>query len=344
MPTRVENILRLARITLADVAAQRWDDGTLLSILNEGVIDLCQQTQILRTRLDVPVYVGRAEFPLPDNCWLLSRVLYKDHALPIVTHRELDDTHPTSDYYTNGWESDVGTIESIVYDKQSLGDCKVYPIPDKGDTLIAYTFEGASSADLYDIDLFGVTTYATFASLTSLYGIVSAIGSLDTTTSLDPSYGVAATLILDDLDSAIYKTAEPGFGVTVGLDDYTFTSVFGVLSDLTDPDILTETFSPVFGVLAQLEDEYIYVRCYYIKTPAVIDSLDSEISSPSIYDTALKFYVVGQAFLNDLDAASQSKAQQQLLIYERHVKNAKSSSEKDFTQSGQLHTIYRRGV
>jgi hypothetical protein len=344
MPTRVEDILRLARITLADVAAQRWDDGTLLSMLNEGVIDFCQQTQILRERLDVPVYVGRAEFPLPENCWLLSRVLYKNHALPIVTHRELDDTHPTSDYYTASWESDVGTIESIVYDKQGLGDCKVYPIPDKGDTLVAYSFEGSSSVDLYDIDLFGVTTYASFASITSLYGVVGSVGSVDTVTSLTPSYGVISTVLIDDLDSLVYSESGLGFGVTVGLDDYTFTSVYGVLSELSDPDILTETFSSVFGVVSQLEDEYIYVRCYYIKTPDVIDSVDSEISSPAMYDTALKFYVVGQAFLNDLDAASQSKAQQQLLIYERHVKNAKSSSEKDFTKAGQLHTTYRRGV
>lgn len=347
MPTRVENLLRTARITLADIAAQRWDDDTLLAILNEAQIDFCQQTQVLHNRTEVPIFVGLPDFNLPDDCWLLTRVLYNNRVIPLVTHRELDEMSPRSlrndfnfTFYGGQWEDITGKPEAIVYDRHNLSLGKVFPIPNEGDTVVDYTFTSATSASYLPLALFGVASGVENdddVELEDAFGVVSDVGSL-TGDTLDSAFGVTTSLLEDIEPQAV------GYGVLADLDDYELDTVYGVLVDLEDPDVATEEFNSPYGVVSTIEESCLVLKCYYLQNPGTIDSLDSEIMIPSMYDIALKFYLVGQAFLNDLDAASQAKAQQQLLIYERHVATAKKDSARDFTQAGQFQTTYRRGV
>lgn len=338
--TRVENILKAARLTLADMANQRWSDEALLYLLDEAQREFCQQTKILSTRIEVPIFVGTPYFYLPDDCWYLSRVLYNNKVLPLVTHRELDERGSTeAAQLFQSWEEEVGPPEAIVYDKRKMLEGKVYPIPDKGDVVTNYVFTSGATETFSNVDIYGVASLYFGADMVPLYGVASDIGSIEDTVDLADIYGFESALTVDDPVSA-----NTGFGVVVALDDSEFTSPYGVVVDIANKDVESTKFSSSFGVCVDIQASRLVIKCYYLQNPSTIDQLDSELSTPQMYDIALKFYVVGSAFLNDLDAASQQKAQQQLTIYERHVTTAKEDSMKNFSNAGQFHTTYRRGV
>jgi len=86
------------------------------------------------------------------------------------------------------------------------------------------------------------------------------------------------------------------------------------------------------------------LKCYFLNNPADLVDATSIPSIPSMYDIALKFYVCGQAFMNDIDTGYQQKGADQMRIYERHIRNAKKDSAHDFTRAGQFETTYRSGV
>lgn len=119
--------------------------------------------------------------------------------------------------------------------------------------------------------------------------------------------------------------------------------LYGVTVSLSKSKCVLEHPDEPFGVLTDADGTNFELTCYYLKNPADILELDSTIDTPSMYDIALKFYVVGQAFMNDIDTAYQQKGAAQMMIYERHVQTAKRDSAADFTRAGQFQTTYRNG-
>jgi hypothetical protein len=274
MATRVEKILKNARRTLADLDKQRWSDEDLLALLDEGQEDFNQQTQFLNTYVDIVLTEGNPYFSLPDDCWKLTRVLYNNCVLPMVTHRELDEMGATNyRSYTNflggsKWEKAEGSPIAIIYDRRDFTQGKVFPIP-------------------ADLNTESLTTEA--------FGVVAE--------ETDTVYGLVGSF------------EGPGGGAAGG-------DVYGVLVEAN------------IGTL----------RCYYLKNPKEVTSVSDELDIPQMYDIALKFYVCGQAFLNDVDTGSQQKSGSQLALYARHVKEAKKTAMQDYIQAGAFETTYRRGV
>ena len=346
MATRVEKILSNARLTLADPKKERWDDPTLIAILNEAQIDFCQQTQMLHERIDVPIIIGSPYFTLPDDCWMLTRVLYDDSALPLVTHRELDNTTMSRRFVDFGlptagsrWEVTKGEPQAIIYDRRNMLEGKIYPIPDHPLEETLYKFIGTVSESFYQTELYGVATLFVEADIIDTYGVTSSVASLIDDTTLTPDYGVVSALtIADEVD-----TPPDGFGLVVDITDYDFTSPYGTIVELTDTDVATEIFEQVYGFTNTMSESCSFLTCYYLQNPTDLVDETSDLSIPQMYDIALKFYLCGQALMNDIDAAYQQKGAAQMIIYERHVKNAKRDSSHDFTRAGQFQTTYRRG-
>jgi len=346
MATRVERILSNARLTLADPNKERWDDATLIAILNEAQIDFCQQTQMLHERVDVPIIIGNPYFNLPDDCWLLTRVLYDNSPLPLVTHHELDNVTMSRRFVDFGlptagsrWEVTKGEPQAIIYDRRNMLEGKVYPIPDRPIKDVAYNFVGTPSETFYNIDFYGVASETFGATLLDDFGVIASAGSLSEDINIIPDYGVAAALtIADEVD-----TPPDGFGIIVDITGYSFDSVYGSVVDLYDEDVATETFEDTFGFVDTVVEACSFLRCYYLKNPIDIVDETSDLDIPAMYDIALKFYLCGQAFMNDIDTAYQQKGAAQMMIYERHVKTAKKDSMRDFTRAGQFETTYRRG-
>ena len=284
MATRIEKILSNARLTLADPNKERWDDPTLVAILDEAQVDFCQQTQMLHKRINVPIFANTPYFELPADCWQLTRVLYENRPIPLVTHQELDSSNVVQlNSYASlsisgyDWETHKGVPAAIIYDRANMLEGKVYPIPD---------------------DRFR--------------------------TEQDVGY----------------------LGVTASVEGATLLSDYGVVTDVLDNDSVDIQYDTIFGVVSNfiLEDIISYLKCYFLNNPADLVDTASELSTPSMYDTALKFYLCGQAFMNDIDTGYQQKGADQMRIYERHIINAKRDSAQDFTRAGQFETTYRSGV
>ena len=108
-------------------------------------------------------------------------------------------------------------------------------------------------------------------------------------------------------------------------------------------EVTVADFEDIYGFVDTMSEACSFLRCYYLKNPLAIIDIDSIIDIPAMYDIALKFYVCGQAFMNDIDTGYQQKGAAQMMIYERHVKSAKKDSSHDWTRAGQFETTYRRG-
>tara|TARA_R110001583_G_scaffold177303_1_gene332335 strand:- start:161 stop:1204 length:1044 start_codon:yes stop_codon:yes gene_type:complete len=347
MATRVEKILSTARLTLADPRKERWTDETLIAILNEAQIDFCQETRMLHKRVDVPILLDDPYFTLPSDCWLLTRVLYNNCRIPLVTHREIEKT------VRRCWDTEKGDLRAIVYDRRNMLEGRVYPILNKAQNELAYSFDYVPSYSLIDAEDYGVVSEVINPTmlLQPSIGVVSGIGSLTEESQFEGDYGVltAAALIATPQYVVPFETldlpeANPPelMGIAVALTDYEFNTEFGVIAELEDELIVDS--EDTFGVTASIVDYSSSIRCYYLKNPVDLVDINSEIESPAMYDTALKFYLCGQAFMNDIDGAGQQKGAQQMIMYERHVKSAKKDTMKDFTRAGQFKTLYRSGV
>lgn len=352
MATRIEDILRLARITLADQDKQRWSDDDLLAFLNEAHIDFATETELLAGRVEIPVEINNPYFTLPDEVWLITRVLWDTKKLPIISHTELDTRqtiYRLRDFGlqpTDSWESDKGQPEAFLYDRRNQNEGKLYPIPDESIVTSTYTFA----------DRFNVITEDNITSLVGVY------------TGEDPvsmDFGVASDSITGQFedeysspfgfyDASSVSVGVNGagdefvgnglLGVTIGIDDYTFSSPFGVVVNTYDPQITREFYNSDFGVVSGITENTGILYIYYVKVPNSITQLTDSLATSPMWDKALKYYVIGHAFLVDIDAEYQAKGMEQLQLYERELLKAKKTEQRDGTRAGEFKTDYRRVI
>lgn len=340
--SRVAKILNGARLALADTDKDRWDDATLLSHLNEGVKDFVLRTKMLTSVALVELAVGQQIITLPKDCWHVSRVLYNDKPLNLLSYSELDSKK-------HKWNKDEGEPSAFVYNLRNMQQARVYP------ALNSSKWGTESVREVYPdviIDSFGTITYSSSSDIYPSLGIVSSKATLTgfltleelmmtgeyvegygiTTSSVDPSkpkrlvgpFGV----VVDD-NSDLY-----GVGIAVEVVD-TSSGITEIVGD-------TEEFSP-FGCIVDINPSHLFV--YYLKIPEEIIDIESEIATPELYDVALKFYVAGQAYLQDIESGSSQKGAQQLSMYENHVNMAKKDVQGHWMSAPLTYTThYRRGV
>ena len=345
MATRVEKILANARITLSDQSKERWSDDDLLRILDEGHKDICRHTQLINDRVDIFLEVGEPYFDLPEDLWLISRITYDDVVIPMVSHTDLDEYPLTRrfadfDYSSNRWETEEGEPEAFLYDRRNLLKGRIYPIPTDAIFENPYTFQ-AGARNEYEIDgnnIYGVVVDSVDDLVSPTDGVASSWDDFDFSSGL----GVVTRAISVTDDLVFDFVGEETLGVVVNIDNYTLTSVYGIVTDLYDPQFQSELFSSPYGVITQITENNKPLRVWYIKYPSDLETVFDDLETPYMFDTALKYYVVGHAFLNDLDAGWQQKGTQQLELYNRELQIAGKTQVRDGTRAGQFETNYRR--
>ena len=134
------------------------------------------------------------------------------------------------------------------------------------------------------------------------------------------------------------------FGVVTELGDYTFDSVFGVTTNLFDLEITAESFDSPYGVLTDAGESVGNIAIFYIRDPARIKYITDELEISSRWDIALKHYVVGHAFLDDLDTQYQQRGSTSLTLYDRELNLAQRTSRSDSTAMQQYETNYNGGL
>lgn len=345
MPTRIEKILSNARVSLADKNAERWTDEDLLAILDEGHKDFCRHTKLLNAVATVEILPGTEYFDLPEDCWMLTRAEYDSKRMPFKSTDQMD--RKSEDWFTH-----VGYPELIVYDRRGLLQGRLYPIADDSVFESVYSFTQDSSYERVETDasfLFdqyeGTTTHVSESLIDTDFGLVTEFEEGGYAEQFSSNYGVLDSVI-DTFENLVELKPFVGgsvFGVTVGIDNYTMNSVFGTATELYEPGI-KETYDSDFGVITDVFTGSSKLKLYYIRNPKDLTSVNEELDTPYMFDTALKYYVVGQAFLNDLNEQYQVKGGQQLTFYTRELEIAKQTQEVDGIRAASFQTDYRRGV
>ncbi len=130
-------------------------------------------------------------------------------------------------------------------------------------------------------------------------------------------------------------------GVTTGIDNYTFNSAYGVVTEIYDPNV-ESTFNSVFGVLTGVAAGRLHL--WYVRMPSTVTDISSELEIPKMFDTALKHYVVSNAFDDDYDTRVAEKAQKAAALYERELGIAQDTQAKDGIRDGQTRKTTYRGA
>ena len=154
---------------------------------------------------------------------------------------------------------------------------------------------------------------------------------------------VAYSYTFEQSDTPEYAGAGR-FGVVTEFGDYTFDGVFGVTTSMFDPEITTESFDSPYGVLVDAGESAGNIAIFYIRDPVRIKYITDELEISSRWDIALKHYVVGHAFLDDLDTQYQQRGSTSLALYDRELNLAQRTSRSDSTAMQQYETNYNGGL
>lgn len=153
--SRIEDIIKDVRGTLADPEAKRWSPARLIQLVDAAQKDICRQAKILRKRVYINLQPGIAEYSLPDDAIRLERILYNGKLVNIKTHAEMDKE-------VQDWEAKFSTeVKVVIYDKLNLKDIRVYPVPKVLDVDVPVsplTGIVVSLAGFYMQDILGILT------------------------------------------------------------------------------------------------------------------------------------------------------------------------------------------
>lgn len=132
-------------------------------------------------------------------------------------------------------------------------------------------------------------------------------------------------------------------GVVTALEGYTLSSDFGVVTGFTDSTITTEQFNSLFGVLVDVQEAEGNIAIFYIRDPKSIRAETDDLELSPRWDVALRHYVVGHAFLDDLDTQYQARGATSLTLYDRELALALRSGRLDSTEAQIFGTSYSTG-
>ena len=129
------------------------------------------------------------------------------------------------------------------------------------------------------------------------------------------------------------------YGIVTEIDDYTLDNNYGVVTELFEPGILETGDS--YGVVTQVTESDLTIHMWYVYIPYAVTSVQDELKLPLIWDTAIKHYLVSQAFDDDYDTRFAEKSQKALVLYERELNVSKEFERKNNVRAGHRSTQYR---
>lgn len=139
-------------------------------------------------------------------------------------------------------------------------------------------------------------------------------------------------------DTSFYGGFE--LGVVTAITNYSFNSVFGVITEIYDP-FFTTVFNQNFGVVTKLSEVDSEITIQYFALAPEITSVSDELIISPLLDTALKHYIVSQAYVDDVDTQFQQLGVAAFGFYERELKIGRSTGSKNNTANPDRQTQYR---
>lgn len=174
-----------------------------------------------------------------------------------------------------------------------------------------------------------------------VYGIVTGVDGVD-------GYNVNFTdttgegVSFNIFETPGYFSVFPRRGMIVDICNSVFLENTGVITQIELPDEKDVVFSSPYGLAYSATIVKNIMEVLYIRKPKDIINLESELDIDDCFDSALKYYVAGKAFRDDIDAQNRSLGAEELQLYERELQIALSDDMLDFTRNNsvQYETTY----
>lgn len=117
---------------------------------------------------------------------------------------------------------------------------------------------------------------------------------------------------------------------------------FGFITRFQGKEEVDIKFDSLYGLTTGVTANENVMTIYYLRKPKPVTDIDSEIEIDDSFDKALKYYVVGMAFRDDLDTQNRSVGNEELKLYERELEQAYNDDASDFTRNdfSQYETAY----
>lgn len=146
---------------------------------------------------------------------------------------------------------------------------------------------------------------------------------------------------IPNLDTAVndYNFESGFYGVVTEINDYSLSSDYGVVTGLYDPSIQTENFIDTYGVITGLSDSSGQVFIWYIKNTTKVRTIDDELEIPTMWDTAITYFVISQCYDDDHDSRFAEKSAKNLALFEAELVN--SQQQHNNVRSPKKTTIYK---
>jgi hypothetical protein len=307
MATRIESILTRARDTLADPTAERWSDARLLRLLDEGQKDLAKQTKILKGQFNIVVQIGVFEYTLPDNLWLITRATFTDYSIPLISYDQMDEDARKDRSYDQYSGSQSISYSSFMTDRVTSSTWQL----DEGSSIAALIYDNRNlnSIRMYPVPNAGIAD--------ANYNFINA--------------------------NTVEFAGDEMLGIVTDITDYTFDTPYGLLTSLYDPTVFSES-SDIYGVTTSIEEANKSVVIWYIRIPDEITTVTDTLETPLMFDVALKHYVIGNAFRDDLDVQYRDMGAESLRLYSRELEVAQNTNQTDGTRSATTFRSTYRGA
>jgi hypothetical protein len=139
---------------------------------------------------------------------------------------------------------------------------------------------------------------------------------------------------------ATYFDLSPVYGVTDTVGGYSG-EPFGVLVDFNNAAGARADFESVFGVVSEVAVlSQVYLQ--YVRDPATVTTDLDSLELSTTFDTAIKNYVIGHAFLDDLDSQNQERGQRALAMYENEIRLlGEKTGPTNSTRAPNVRSTYR---
>ena len=308
MATRIESILTRARDTLADPNEERWTDARLIRLLDEAHKDLAKQTKILKGQHTILVEVGVYTYVLPENLWLITRATYADADINLVSYDSMDERvrkDRLSEQPNDSRERGYGYSSAIDYSVKRAWQL------DEGSEITALVYD---NRNLHDIRVYPI-----------------------------PDAGIADNNYQFTNAGDVSFYGDELLGVVTDITDYTFNSPFGLLAELYDPQIASES-SDTYGVTTAIDEANKAINIWYIRIPDELTAVTDDLETPTMFDVALKHYIVGHAFRDDLDVQYREMGAESIRLYNRELEIALETNRTDGTRNATAFTSTYRGA
>ncbi len=308
--SRIDDILVRVRDSLSDTAKQRWTDARLLRLVDDGHKDIAKFSKLLKGQVDIPMLEAQFMYDLPDDLWLITRAAFDGYQIDINSYDQMDEIsrkQVINNGYSNRLERSRGFSTSLNDDYARI----------RWETTTSNLIQ-AIVTDNRELDEIRV------------YPI--------------PNDGITGDIYTFLNGGTVLYVGDEVFGVVTEIDDYTLTSPFGVVTELMDPSVAVEAFSSAFGIVALIKETTATLHIWYIRNPVDIIATSDALATPKMFDVALRYYIIGNAYMDDNDARDPDKSRDALAMYTRLLEQAEYTDKHDGVRNPTIHTTTYRSA